>query len=392
MHADGSVILTRGSSKTVLTTFDYYLFRRYMHVFFVLFCTMFGLFIVIDGFTNIDSFQEGREGVGEIAAFLLTYYSCQSVVFFDMTGAILSVTAVMVVFALLLKHSELYPVLAAGVPTLRLMRPLVVGTVLVSGLLLANQELLIPRVYEMIQAPRSGGKEASKQIEPVYDRRTHVHLDGEKLLLGTGRMAGATIVLPTAGPLSGLVSELTTLKAEEATWKPAIGDRPSGWQMHQPSPGFAEIKLTEAGRSVVLPVDGRNDVFVVTDVSPNQLFNRNRNFKYMSTLELIDRLKRRASGVTSVQAQLVHLHSRLTMPLLNLVAIFVAVPLIVRRESRSLVVNMALSTGVLGMVYGATQLTLYLGQMSLIPADLAVWLPVVGGGSLGAWLTGDLLT
>ena len=375
-----------------MNLFDRYLLSRFFSVFFVMMASVFGLFVVIDGFTNVDSFTEGDGDFGQIAVRILSFYACQAVVFFDMSGAIVATCGVMIVFALLLKHSELYPVLAAGVPTLRLVRPIVVGVLLVNGLLVANRELLIPRVYETLQAPRSSNEQFTKKIEPVYDRRTHVHIDGERLVVSEGRMKGATIVLPTTGPLSGLVSELTTLKADHAFWIPASADQPSGWELRDPEPPFSELKLTQAGRTVVLPTHKGRRVLICTDLSPNQLFNRNRNFKYLSTPELIQRLHSSSAADTTSEARLVHLHSRLVTPLLNVVVVFIAVPLIVRRESRSLVVNMAVSSCVLGVVYGVTQLLLFCSQGGLLAADLAVWLPVVGCGSLGAWLSGHLLT
>ena len=45
-----------------MTIFDRYLLGRFTWVFVVLFVTTFGLFVVIDGFTNVDAFQEESDG------------------------------------------------------------------------------------------------------------------------------------------------------------------------------------------------------------------------------------------------------------------------------------------------------------------------------------------
>ena len=55
MADDGS---TQEFADTVSTTFDRYLIARYLQIFVILFVSMFGLFVVIDGFSNVDEFQE----------------------------------------------------------------------------------------------------------------------------------------------------------------------------------------------------------------------------------------------------------------------------------------------------------------------------------------------
>ena len=115
-----------------MTLFDRYLLRRFLSVFLILFLSTFGLFTVIDGFTNMDEFQstgdlsDALQRIGE-------YYFLQTSIFLEMVGAILSIVSAMVVFAMLQKHSEIHPILAAGIPTYRLAVPILLGTLCVSG-------------------------------------------------------------------------------------------------------------------------------------------------------------------------------------------------------------------------------------------------------------------
>ncbi len=44
------------------TTFDRYLYSRYTYVFVVFFAASMGLFAVVDGFMNLDDFQQNNEG------------------------------------------------------------------------------------------------------------------------------------------------------------------------------------------------------------------------------------------------------------------------------------------------------------------------------------------
>ena len=99
----------------------------------ILFVSMFGLFVVIDGFSNVDEFQEHSKTTLDLLGRMASYYGYQSTLFLDMCGPILTVIDAMIVFALLLRNSELHPVLAAGVPTWRLLVPVIISTAFING-------------------------------------------------------------------------------------------------------------------------------------------------------------------------------------------------------------------------------------------------------------------
>ena len=45
-----------------MTTFDRYLLKRYWHVYFITFLALFGLYVIIDAFSNADDFLDRDEG------------------------------------------------------------------------------------------------------------------------------------------------------------------------------------------------------------------------------------------------------------------------------------------------------------------------------------------
>ncbi len=370
-----------------MTIFDRYLLSRFLHAFVILFVSTFGLFMVIDGFTNVDAFQQHSNGPLSILAKMAGYYTYRSSVFFEMVGPILAVISVMVVFATLHRHSEIHPLLAAGIPTYRLAVPSMIGIALVNAGLIANQELIIPRIAPHLQPGGRSGATAHG-VEPVYDHSTHILIDGKQLLLSEHRLKHAEFLLP----VSEIADELTTLTAREAVYLKRTADQPGGWLLRGVSPKLADIPLTPEGRKVVLARDNQDDVFVISDVSSDQLYNRSESCNYVSTPELIRRINSGSGPFFSIRAESLHLHERLMRPFINLLAVLVAVPLIVRKESTGLVTNLALCAGVLGLVYGTTQLFHYLGGANLVTAELAAWGPFILSGSLSAWLSGTLQT
>ena len=366
-----------------MTTFDWYLLRRYLQLFFIFFLSAYGLYVVIDGFSNVDEYQKAGEGTLSVLARMGRYYFLQISVFFEMVGTIISVISVMTVFALLYKKSEIQPILAAGVPLYRLTRPFVIGTIFLNGLLIANQEFVMPRIAFAVAA-RDTEENKGHPVEPVYDYKTHLHVDGYRLFIQEQRMTGAKFVLS----VPELADELTTVKAEEATWLPATGTRPAGWLLKNATPDFETLPLNEAGKKLVRAVRDSTDVFVITDVNMNQLFQRNRSFKTLSTPELISRINNPAYGSLALQNQTQHLHARLTRPFVTLISIFIVVPMIIRKETRNLITNMAWCTTLLIGAMLLTYVFEYLGSKHYFTPDLAAWLPLMICGAVAAWLSG----
>ncbi len=368
----------------VFTTFDRYLLVRFLHVFMILFVSTFGLFVVIDGFTNIDEFQGTDESTLAMLGRMATFYLFQSSLFLGLIGPILAVIAVMVIFALLQKNSEIHPILSAGIPTLRLMLPMLAGVAFINGAVVINQELVIPNIAHRLQAERgANSKNSGKEVEPVYDHATHIHISGQELYLGTHEMKNAKFALPP-----DIAYELTTLKADTAVYSPPTRGHAAGWLLKDVRPSLSEINLSPEGREIIRADARPEDVFVVTDVSFDHLYNRTTSGAFASTPELLRRIRNPAYDLISVKSQILRFHERLTKPLLNVLVVLIAVPLIVRRESRSIVMNMAVCSGVLIGMLGVTQAFNYLGTVGLVSPELSVWAPTILTGTLGAWTTG----
>lgn len=117
----------------MFTTFDRYLLGRLMHTFIVLFVSAYGLYIVIDLFTNIDDFQENTASNFQLLSQIVIYYLYRTSQFFEMAGPMLIVISVITVLGLLQKNSETFPILAAGIPAFRLLKPLLLAAAILNG-------------------------------------------------------------------------------------------------------------------------------------------------------------------------------------------------------------------------------------------------------------------
>ncbi|MSR57159.1 MAG: LptF/LptG family permease [Planctomycetaceae bacterium] len=370
-----------------MSIFDRYLLRRYWHVFGIAFSALFGLYFVIDVFTNVSDFFEVPGGTLAIVEYMARYYGYRACYFFGVIGGTLEVIAAMVALALVQKHGELNPILSAGISTFRLMRPLVVGALLVNGVIFLNQELVIPRIALELQMSAGARTDVSYYCEPVMDFETQIMITAKKLNLTEQTIEEAEF------SLSLRVSEkLTTISAKKATPIPAKGRRRGGWLLEGSSQRFDLLPLTDLGKKIIRPGKTNEELIILTDVGFDRLYNKDKHYEYISTWELMRRIRNPSFSHRSIRSHSLYLHTRLTKPLLNLIVVGVGVPFVVRKESVSLLTNLAICGGVMGAMFAVNELFQYLGKVSLLSPEVAVWAPIIIWGSAAAWFTGLVRT
>ena len=373
----------------MLTTFDRYVLSRLLYTFVVFFIAAFGLYIVIDLFTNVDDFQGHDRSAADVAIAIASHYGYGTSEFFELAGPSLIVVSAIAVLGLMEKHSESHPILAAGIPASRLLYPLLLGGVVLNVLLMINQEFIMPGIAVELQMPRGSQGRTTQKVEPVYDYFNYLmHIDGDQVVIEERKLVNATFNLPQE-----LAGEMTyAIRAENAIYMPEDEKHPAGWLLKNISGIFDPSLLTDLGRERIFAKTNGKDLFIVSDVSFDQLYNRGRNLKLLSSMQLIHRIRNPATGMMPLQNQSVALHSRVTRPLLSLLAIAIALPLVMRRESPGLIVNMTICTVVLGFFYGIAQGSLMLGSLGTIRPDMAAWFPVMVTGGASVWTWGYVQT
>ncbi|MBX3442001.1 MAG: LptF/LptG family permease [Planctomyces sp.] len=398
----------------MFTTFDRYLFSRFAFAFVALFVASVGLFAVVDGFMNLDAFQQaarkdtvsrkdpaqgdrkeaaaqGRASEPPPTAILFRmarHYVLQSSSLLDLLGPTAAVLAVLTTMALLVKHGELHPLLAAGIPTYRLATPFVLGVLAVNGLMAVNQELIMPQIASELQGAHGADSGGAQPVEAQYDPLTYIYLTAESLQPAERTLRNPEFLLQT--PAHAMDS--TKLSAESAKFYPARGDQPAGWLLKAPQPAYRSLRLTEEGRRLILPQRKTDDVFIVSSLSADQLAHRGGGYRFLTTPELLRRIRLPAGSLSSFRAHVMHLHSRLTRPILCLIGVFLVLPLIARRERMSQVQNIAACMAALSLVYGLTIGGGLLGQAAVMRPELAVWGPLTFGAAFSAWLSGGVRT
>ena len=367
----------------VLTTFDRYLLKRYFHTFAICFITAMGVFFVFDAFTNADEFQKASPdgSVWPVVRRMALYYSCQSSLLLSLVGHMLCVLAVMISLVSVQRTGELHPVLAAGVPLYRIILPLVMGAVVVNVAMIANQEWMLPRVAHVLKTPKGRQVEQGIDVRPSLDFATHVLISARRVYPASSRLEAAEFVLP----VPDVVTRLTTLRAQTAKFVRAGPGGRSGWLVAGLKPDPQSLALGPMGHRVVRAGPRAGMLFIVSGVTPEQLSEKAGHSRFLSTSELLRQVRNPSQAARAAHEQALEVHARLTRPLLNIAAVFLAVPFLVRRESRGVVANLAIAGGVMLAVLGAGEACLYLASFQVMAPDVAAWSPVVACGMGATW-------
>ena len=124
-----------------MRTIDRYLLMQFLKVFVICFFSLTGLYIVIDGFSNLDDFMIYADEHGQLLSVMGQYYAYQSLSFFDRTSGILTLIAAMFTVTWIQRHNELTALEAAGLSKGRIIKPVIVAVAAISVLAAANREL-----------------------------------------------------------------------------------------------------------------------------------------------------------------------------------------------------------------------------------------------------------
>src|SRR5262249_34471552 len=132
-------------------------YKAYFKAYAVCFTALVGLYIVIDAFSNFDEFSKRAEGVVETFAIMGRFYLVHMTQFYDRLCGVIGMMAAIFTVTWMQKNNELLAMLAAGVSTQRVIRPVWISALLVSGLAVVKQELIMPPLGEELQKSDDDG-------------------------------------------------------------------------------------------------------------------------------------------------------------------------------------------------------------------------------------------
>ncbi|MCA9184003.1 MAG: LptF/LptG family permease [Pirellulaceae bacterium] len=358
-------------------TFDCYLLRQYLRVFLASFISLLGLFVVADFVSNLSRFLD--HGGDQVLELLGSYYSARVPWFFDLSSRVVAVIAAVMTIAWLRRHNEWTAIMAGGIPPWRVVKPLVIATVVISMIAAVNRELIVPRCRALLcHEAEDLISDRADPMQPRFDNETNVILSGDALYAKDRRISSIRLRLPQTWHNIG-----RQIAASNAYYQEANADHPAGYLLVETT-DHERIAQTDSlahqHRWLVLsPKDTPwlkpNECFLVSNLSFEQLHRGQKWQQCSSTTELLAGLRNPSLDFGDDVRVLVH--GRMVQPILDVCLLFLALPLAVSGEGR----NVFLAAGkCLLAVAGFTILGLTcqgLGIHGLLSPIQAAWLPLI---------------
>ena len=345
---------------------DRYVGKNFAIGYCIAFCVLIGLRIIIDLFVNLDEFTEHPDLTSlAVIKNILRYYGLHSTLYFRDFAGMITVVAAAFSLARMIRSNELVAVMASGVSLKRVIAPIVLLAMLLTGLLIVDQEIIIPPLSDKLVRSQDDlpGQES-------YDVCFIIDGNGSLICAQSFVLKTSTLHYPT------IIRRRK--KTNTLTWE--VIDRISAEKAHyDPNTGLWLLtngRLTEKDSGkIAQPIAA-----FTSDIVPKDIPVR-RKSRYLNLLSS-GQLAALAAQRTKIKdrAQLYsQKHFRITEPIINLAMLMVC-SILVCRDPKSMKSAIVISFGVTTICFIATFICKMLATevvFDKIMPEFWAWLPVV---------------
>jgi lipopolysaccharide export system permease protein len=367
----------------MLKIIDRQMIRGYFKAYFVCLTSLLSLYVVVDLFTNLDSFAKPGQPLLDTVSNIATYYGFNTFLYFDRLCEVIVLLAAMFTVALMQRNNEQMPLLSAGVSTRRLVAPVLGCACVMLVLAVLNQELVIPRLGDTLNRPRD---------DPAGDKPLQVHgrfdRNGIHYTAGSATRNGMVVRDLSVVVPEKLTGTMLRLEAQQAKYTP-LGGRKGKWELTGTQTFPADIDsiwndpktLEVIDKGVPEKPSGRY-ILYTTDVDFDTLTREASSwFQRVSTWQLFDELENSDSPKLTPMAVL--FHQRLTRPIIGVLLVFLGLSVILRDQNRNVIISSGMCLVLCAVFFGAQYTCKMLGDNDIIIPALAAWLPVISFGPFG---------
>jgi lipopolysaccharide export system permease protein len=356
----------------MITTLDRMVLIAFFRSYTIVFTSLISLYVIIDLFTHIDAYVNRPGGFPAIAQHIVNYYLYRIPQVFDLMAEPIALLAATFTVSWMQKNNEMLPQLSAGISTGRIVRPVLLGSVITIALAPLNTELLIPEVADELMTSRDDPDGSKAQIlMGAYDT-SGVHLEGMAGFRKSQRIENFFATFPENSP-SGMLH----LSAEEAIYIPP-GEEPltGGWMLINTTPDTFEGKLPTN-----LTVVSTGRCFLKVDTANFDAVSRGGTWYIYASTRRLQELLTGADARRQVKMAVLY-HTRLTRPVVGMLLILLGVSVILWNPNRHVILSaglcLVIGVGFYVCVLGCKAL----GDTDYISPPLAAWLPVMIYGPL----------
>ena len=372
---------------------DRYVTSSFIKNYILSFMILVGLYVVLDMLFNFDDLitiqnkagQATSDAVWPVLARIGDYYFYQIFLFFVQLSGIIPIVAAAFTLMRMSRQNELSAILSAGVPLLKLVRPIIIAAIVLNALMVVDQELVIPG---MIPKLLRNHNEAGQSSTNTFGISSMQDADRNILL--------AAKYIPD--PAHPIMQEITIIRRNEEYMPTAqITAERADWQGDEK--GGGQWNLTNARLVTGLEPGGKPKISAYTqpytgNITPEEIaLYRSNSFVNLLSTERVNQLLDPKRSASYGANQLLRVkHSRITQPIMNIIMLLLAIPCVLTREPGKLKSAAFKCLVLSGLCMGSIFLCAMLASQPPKPelADrwpaLMAFLPVIIFGPLAVFL------
>ena len=312
---------------------DRYVAKNFLIGYGIAFCVLIGLRIIIDLFVNLDEFTENADiETLVVIKNIFKFYLLNNTIYFRDFAGMITVVAAAFSFGKMVRHNELVAVMASGVSLKRLIFPILVLALLLTGVLVIDQEFIIPPLANKLV--RSHGDVAGQEWY-----RVRFISDGKGSLIcslqfdvETSTLHDPTILLRRPTSRGGIWEVTARIDADKAVYN----NKADRWDFYTQSQETGEWTpgglLTERGSGK----GPQPTAFYESDITAKDIPIRcESEHKALLSLRKLTALEAQKVQIRDMAQLSSQKHFRITDPLINLIMLIISLPLLVCRDPKS---------------------------------------------------------
>lgn len=345
---------------------DWMLLLAYFKAYFIFLVSLLTLYVIIDLFTNLDDFFNfNKGGLTAVLTRVTLYYCYRLPQLFDRLCEAIALLSAMFTVVMMQASNEHLPLLSAGVPTRRIITPILASACLMLLLAVVNQEVVIPRIAHKLTLSRDDPDGVRETFVRGAFEPNLIHLTGDRAVRKTLTVKNLQVTIPES-----LNGSLVHIIAQTARYVPGAEPGRGRWEMFECHP-----RDVEPIPDVLEVPDGGRCVLFTRQVDFDALTRDPRWFNLASTQRIYNELQKPDSNRLAALAVL--FHTRLTRPLLGAVLIFMGLSLILRDQTRNMVISSGQCIILCGAFFASTYACKMMGDTEMLAPVVAAWLPIL---------------
>ncbi len=327
-----------------MKTLDKYVAKNFAVGYAIAFFVLIGLRIIIDLFVNLDEFAEHADlGTLAIIKNIFIFYGLNSTVYFrDFAGMIMVVAAA---FSLgkMVRSNELVAVMASGVSLKRVIVPIIFLALLLTGVLVINQEFIIPPLSDkLVRGQDAIPGQESYDIWFMSDDRDSL-ICSQRFDVETSTLYKPTIITrrrKTDSP----IYEVTGLITAD---KQVYNFDTKKWDL------INGRSIEKGARKGVRSIDSYQSNITPKDL-PVRRKSEHKNLLGWRQLTALTEQAAHGVKVTDRRQLYSEKHFRVTEPIINLAMLMLCLPILVCRDPRSMKSAVMISFAMVGVCFVST--------------------------------------